>query len=244
MPASLLLALVAAARAVARRARLRLLARPRRAAVVLAPLALVVLVPGSLLVPLLLVLGPRLPASRSTTAPALARTIDDVTTPDNDPAAQLLRALDEAQRNCEAARALGRGQAPAPGTPLFRTVELETALLENPWVADRALGEADTLLDEAAWLAALEPHATLGDRSWEDVRYLLGGIHWYLERAWDAGARSEAARRAHPGLAGALEGVPLPEPRRHDEPAEAYDRRDLRAYHDLPTFEDLLGAWD
>lgn len=238
-----LLALVSAARR-------RLRTRPR-ARVLLAPLALLLLVPGSLSIPLLLAFGARRrPPTSALVAPGLAEhrgaggTIGVVTTPELDPIAQLLRALDEAHGNCEAARALARGHLPPAGAPLFRTTELETALLENRWVADRALGEADTLLDEAAWLAALDPHATLGDRSWEDVRYLLGGIHWYLERAWDAAARSEVARRAHPDLAGALEGTPLPEPARHDQAPDAYDRRSLREYHDLPTFEDLLGAWD
>ncbi len=233
-----LLAIVPVARALARRLSHlgRARRRPRRRALVaLAPLALVVLAPGSLLVPLLLVFGHHLPGPG---------TIDDAAPPDLAPVPQLLRALDEAHGNCEAARALARGQLPPPGAPLFRTAELETALLENPWVVERALGEVDTLLEEAAWLAALDPQATLGDRSWEDVRYLLGGIHWYLERAWEAAARSETARRAHAGLAGALEGLPLPAPRRHDQAPEVYDRRSLREYHDLPTFEDLLGRWD
>lgn len=234
------LSLVAAGRGLARRT-LLLLGRPRAAAAVLAPL---LLVPGTLAVPLFVVLG-RERARSSAGPPALAAgTIDDVPPAEVDPVAQLLRALEEAHRNCEAARALTRGRTPPPGAPLFRTVELETALLENPWVTDRALGELDALLDEAAWLAALEPHAALGQRSWEDVRFLLGAIHWYLERAWDAAARSEEARRAHAGLAGALEGKPLPSPRRHEGDATAYDRRSLREFHDLPTFEDLLGRWD
>jgi hypothetical protein len=231
-----LLAIVPLARAFARRLS-RLHRLRRRARVALAPLALLVLAPGSLLVPLLLVFGHHLPRNGAI-APVAPAVLDLAPVP------QLLRALDEAHGNCEAARALARGQLPPAGAPLFRTTELETALLENPWVVERALGEVDALLAEAAWLAALDPHAALGDRSWEDVRYLLGGIHWYLERAWEAAARSEAARRAHPALAGALGGKPLPDPRRHDQAPEAYDRRSLREYHDLPTFEDLLGRWD
>lgn len=244
MPASLVLALLPAARALVRRGR-------PAPAVLLAPLALALLLPGTALVPLLLLLGPaRPPATRATTTTALASgpppagTIEAVTGAVPEPLRQLLRALEEAQSNCEAAHALTRGALPPPGAPLFRTTELESALLDNPWVADRALGEADTLLDEAIWLAALDPHAALGDRSWEDVRFLLGGIHWYLERAWDAAARSEAARRAHGGLAGALHGVPLPAPRGHVHAPESYDRRSLREYHDLRDFEDLLGRWD
>lgn len=167
---------------------------------------------------------------------------DPALDPDPEPMAQLLRALDEAHANCQAADAVVRGCGLPRGGASFRTAELEAALLDNPWVADRALGEADTLLREAAWLAALRPDALPPERSWEDVRFLLGGIHWYLERAWDAAARSEEARRAHPSLAGALAGVPLPAPARH--PDEDYDREALRAYRDLETFEDLLGIWD
>lgn len=158
-----------------------------------------------------------------------------------EPLTQLLRALDEAQRNCEAAR----GLVLRPGEPLFRTVELETALLENPWVVDRALGEVDTLLDECVWLADLAPGARPDEdgRTWEDVRFLLGGVHWYLERAWDAGARSEVALRASGALAGAMAHAPLPEPRRH-ELIDDYDRAAMRAFRDVATFEELLGRWD
>lgn len=183
--------------------------------VALVPFLSLLAVPGSLLVPATLFFG------RGASAPPPVA---------SSPGAQLVRALAEADRNCEAAR--------EPATCRLTTVELEAALLENPWVTDRALGEVDTLLDEAAWLSSLAPGAQLGERSWEDVRFLLGGIRWYLARALEAGERSQAALRARPELGDA--DAPVTVAPSHEE----YDRGALRAYRDVSTFEELLGQWD
>jgi hypothetical protein len=204
-------------------------------------LALLASFASALVVAVLLRPGPEARVSASTVA---AASVAPPTSSPPTPMIQLQRALEEAQRNCEVARARARGAVLLPAGPLFRTVELETALLENPWVVDRALGEVDTLLTECAWLADLEAGSTLdGGRTWEDVRFLLGGVHWYLERAWDAGARSEVALRASRALAGAAANVPLPEPRRHAV-VDDHDRTQMRELRDVATFEDLLGIWD
>jgi hypothetical protein len=214
-------------------------------------LGLVLLLPGGVVVPALLLArrgagapaghataplssGARVPAEAGAPAPGEA---------DAD-LAQLRRALDEAARNCAAAAALARG-APAGERP-FCTTELETALVENAWVTSRAAGEVDALLDVAAWLAELGPEADEAARrghTWEDVRFLVGGVHWYLERAFACGARSELARRADPLLGGADAGRPLPPATCHLEGPEAYDRPAMRALDDVETFEDLLRVW-
>jgi hypothetical protein len=77
---------------------------------------------------------------------------------------------------------------------------------------------------EAAWLSTLSPESALGERTWEDVRFLLGGVHWYLENA--AG-----------DLPGEAPGPP------HGTPDHAYDHGRMRAFRGL-EFSDLLGLWD
>jgi hypothetical protein len=86
-----------------------------------------------------------------------------------------------------------------------------------------AYGELEALRDEARWLASLEAGSDLGERSPEDVRFLLGAIHDYLGRSLRP--FEQEPRWVH---------VLAP---------DRYDQLALRAFRGL-DFGDLLGLWD
>lgn len=160
---------------------------------------------------------------------------------------QLYAALLEVRRNLEVVDGLAAG-GPVPGDfhPL-RAVELETSLLENPFVTDREAGEVDALLDEAAWLGNLERDDLLavrageGGRTLEDVRFLLGAVQWYLEAAYDR-ARHDLADRGRTSFTGAVARALGPAAPQHVAPS--FDRSKLREFSAMETYEDLLAMWD
>jgi hypothetical protein len=95
--------------------------------------------------------------------------------------------------------------------------------LDTDRVLERSYGELPALRLELQWLGGLSPDSDLGARSWEDVRFLLGCIHGYLDSA----------------LGDLERGHSTP----HTQPADAYDADSLRAFRGL-DFGDLLGLWD
>ena len=129
----------------------------------------------------------------------------------------LQQALVEARENCLAAELAALGDAHGE---LFRTDALLRAL-DSERVRAGAYGELPALRREARWLAQVQPGDPPAGRSWEDVRFLAGALHWYLEGA---------LQRVHPGEAHQL----LPQAYAHDS---------LQAFRGL-TFADLLDRWD
>lgn len=132
---------------------------------------------------------------------------------------RLARAREEARDNCLVAGLLAAGVTVDP--PWFDTRELEAAL-DTELVTAGEIGEVETLRAEARWLARLVAPEDLGERTFEDLAFLTGGIHWYL----DLVARGSGA-----------EGPP------HEKAAEAYDPTRLCCYRDM-DYQDLLGSWD
>lgn len=131
---------------------------------------------------------------------------------------ELLRlALAEARENCLAAELASLGEAHGE---LFRTEALLRAL-DTERVRDGAYGELPALRREARWLAKVQPGDPPAGRSWEDVRFLAGALHWYLE--------------------GALHEVPAGEA--HEVLPQAYAHDSLEAFRGL-SFADLLDRWD
>lgn len=145
--------------------------------------------------------------------------------PGRDPLDGLERALAEARRNC----ALARGRLPGGGGPLFEVDALAQALDANPLLLEAEHGELPGLRAEARWLGGLRLTSPLDERSWEDVRFLLGFVHWYLECAY-----TDARREATPGL-------PAPPDLLHVH--EDHDPERLRAFRGL-GYPDLLGEVD
>lgn len=137
------------------------------------------------------------------------------------PSEQLRRAVVEAEENCRRAAQGQEGHDPAGG-PLFSVRELSRAL-EDTLLEAHAYGELPALRREARWLGGLRGDSDLGPRTWEDVRFLLGCVHWYLGAALQAAG--ELPRRTH------------------SHAVEAYDQARLREYRGL-DFGDLLGQWD
>ncbi|MGE0710457.1 MAG: hypothetical protein AB7N76_09925 [Planctomycetota bacterium] len=137
--------------------------------------------------------------------------------PVDEEAEQLRRALAEARINCLVADLAAEGRAQ---DPLFQTTEL-LAALSSDRVQRGAYGELPALEREARWIGELTTSSDLGGRSWEDVRFLVGALHWYL-----AGAGEDVA----PGEA-------------HAVPHERYQQERLREFKDL-GYEDLLARWD
>jgi hypothetical protein len=130
-------------------------------------------------------------------------------------AEQIRRALAEARSNCLVADLLAAKQA---RDPLFQTDEL-IAALRTDRVLQGAYGELPALEREARWIASLRTTSDLRSRSWEDVRFLVGTLHWYLE--------------------GCLEVVPEGEGH-HKRPSSKDRRLDFRGL----TPGDLLDRWD
>ncbi|HBP23427.1 MAG TPA: hypothetical protein DEA08_37320 [Planctomycetes bacterium] len=131
---------------------------------------------------------------------------------------ELLRvALAEARENCLAAELASLGEAHGE---LFRTEAL-LAALDTERVREGAYGELPALRREARWLASVQPGDPPAGRSWEDVRFLAGALHWYLE--------------------GALREVPSGEA--HEVLPQAYAHDELQEFRGL-GFADLLDRWD
>jgi hypothetical protein len=130
----------------------------------------------------------------------------------------LAQAIAEAHANCNAATLVAWGfEAPALKVQALLTA-LGTGRLEA-----QAHGELEAIYAEGEWLSTLEPRADTPQRSWEDVRFLLGAIHDYLVRA-------QRPLERNPALL-------------HHIPPERYDPTRLRAFRGL-DFGDLLGLWD
>ena len=134
-----------------------------------------------------------------------------------DEEALLRLALLEARENCLAAELASLGDAHGE---LFRTEALLRAL-DTERVQAGAYGELPALRREARWLAQVQPGDPPAGRSWEDVRFLAGALHWYLE--------------------GALREVPAGEA--HEVLPQAYAHDSLQALRGL-SFADLLDRWD
>lgn len=131
-------------------------------------------------------------------------------------ARQLERALREARDNCLVAGFLARGE-PVESTPLFATAELRKAL-RTDLVVGGSYGELQAIDEEARWLAGLTKTSERHGRSWTDVAFLVGAIHWYLH----GHAKQESTEN-------------------HLD--QTYDEATLREFRGL-TFEDLVGMWD
>ncbi len=136
-------------------------------------------------------------------------------------AERLARARAEARDNCLVAGLLAAGVSVAP--PWFDTRALQAAL-DTDLVAGGDLGEVATLRREARWLVRLASPADLEARSFEDLAFLTGGIHHYLDAV---------AAEADGGAGGPP----------HEKAAAAYDRARLCLYRGM-DFDDLLGTWD
>jgi hypothetical protein len=104
-------------------------------------------------------------------------------------------ALREAQEACRRARG---PFAPRRAQPLFDTQALRGVLDDDPRVLAREHGELDALRDEAEWLSKLRDARDLGDRSWGDVHFLAGMLHWYLARATGRDADWGCRHERHP----------------------------------------------
>ena len=134
---------------------------------------------------------------------------------------ELLRlALGQARRNC---LLVGRQLDPAgraPWVPL--EVEAIRAALGTERIVAGSYGELPAIEAELRWLSGLQGLDQLGARSAEDLRFLSGAIHWYLE-----GASDEAASGAEC----------------HLREAQTHDPAGLREFAGL-EFSDLLSEWD
>lgn len=133
----------------------------------------------------------------------------------------LRRACAQAHTNCLVASLVEVGLGPARD-PLFSTDDVLRAL-DTDRVLERSYGELPALRAELHWLGGLTPSSDLGARSWEDVRFLLGCIHGYLDSA--LGDREHLSAPTH------------------TQPADAYDADSLQTFRGL-DFGDLLGLWD
>jgi hypothetical protein len=133
----------------------------------------------------------------------------------------LLAASKQAHTNCLIGALVDGGFGPARD-PLFGVDDVLRAL-DTERVLARSYGELPSMRAELNWLGQLTPHTDLGKRSWEDVRFLLGCLHGYLDAALRADERVVA--------------------RIHAQPAESYDGGSLQAFQGL-EFGDLLGLWD
>jgi hypothetical protein len=119
-------------------------------------------------------------------------------------------------------RAVREGHANCAGGPPY-CLDAALSAFDTERLERNAYGELEAMRDEARWLASLEAGSDLGQRSAEDVRFLLGAIHDYLGRALRTFEQ---------------------EPRwTHVLTADRYDQSALRAFQGL-DFGDLLGLWD
>lgn len=120
-----------------------------------------------------------------------------------------------------------RGCACRSGSPDRRAWQaVERGLGHNAYVLAGEAGELPGLLREARWLAAGAP----GDvRNRDDVRFVAGFLHWYLETLY-AHALREQDETLEPPLR-----------LRHRSPR--YQTLDLREFRGL-TYDDFLGLLD
>lgn len=133
------------------------------------------------------------------------------------PAAELAAGLNQAQANClQAARLRDSRHS-------WTRFEVSAVryLLQNPDLEAASYGELPAIQAELTWIAGLESREDLGRRSLEDLRFLLGAIHWYLEGvlAPPIGAEFHLGR------------------------APSFDSERLREFAGL-DFADLLAQWD
>lgn len=152
------------------------------------------------------------PLPAPTAAPAPSRT-----SPSDEALLQL--ALDQARRNCLlVGRQIGSRGAVA-WVPL-RVDAIQRALATER-IEGKSYGELPSIRVELRWLGKLERGDQLGARNLEDLRFLTGAIHWYLE----------GARRLATG-----EECHLGQP-------PTYDPDALQEFRDL-EYSDLLSEWD
>jgi len=93
------------------------------------------------------------------------------------PEADVEAGLAQAKLLCRRVRGLISG----PWEPL--RVGAIRQLLEAPAIEAESYGELPAIRSELDWIEGLESSADLGERSLEDLRFLVSAIHWYLEGA-------------------------------------------------------------
>ena len=131
------------------------------------------------------------------------------------PEADVRAGLAQARALCRQVSELG----PGAWEPL--QVGAIRQLLGAPAIEAESYGELPAIHSELDWIEGLKSTEDLGLRTLEDLRFLVGAIHWYLE-----GATAP--------LTGAAEHLDLP---------REYDAKRLREFRGM-DYADLLAEWD
>lgn len=128
-------------------------------------------------------------------------------------------ALEQARENCLLVARQSDPATRGPWVPL--RVDAIQRVLTTERILSGSYGELPAIEAELVWLSRIEGRKQLRARNLEDVRFLVGAIHWYLEGALETPSSGEC----------------------HFRRAPIHDPGALQEFAGL-EFSDLLSEWD